>query len=54
MAYPEKYSRNVCELARFMLDLCHHGMAHPLGAGCPDISGSMVKIWQPYIHVVVN
>jgi len=54
MAYPEKFSGNVYELACFMLDICHHDMIRPFAAGCSDISGSMAKIWQPYIHVVVN
>lgn len=54
MAYTEKVSRNIYELARFMLDVCHHGVIRPIGAGCSDISGSMAKFWQPYIHVVVN
>jgi len=54
MTYPEKVSKNIYEPTRFMLDFCHHGMIHPLGTGCSDISESMAKIWQPYIHVAVN
>jgi hypothetical protein len=54
MAYPEKFWRNLYELVRFMLDICHHGVILPVGAGCSDISGSMQKIWQSYINVVVN